>query len=181
MRSSIAGGRRRSIRMRGYDYTTHAAYFITLCTHKRASLFGTILDNVVQLSPVGKLVQNLWIATPETRPGVTLDAFITMPDHFHAIVILPGARRAGIESSAFVRRPRSLGSLVAGYKSACTSVNALLGTTGFKVWQRNYYERVIRDEGSLQQMRRYLAANPLRSILARTSVEMNQGFPALRE
>jgi putative transposase len=163
MRSTIVGGRRRSIRMRKYDYSAHAIYFITLCTHKRASLFGTILHNSVQLSPIGELVQNLWIETPEARPGVVLDAFIIMPDHLHAIVILPGPGRRESESSSFVRRPRSLGSLVAGYKSVCTSrVNALLGTRGFKLWQRNYYERVIRDEKSLYQVRRYIVANPVR-------------------
>lgn len=181
MRSSILGGRRCSIRIRGYDYTTHAAYFITLCTHKRAPLFGTITHNLVQLSPVGKLIQKLWLATPKMRPGVILDAFVTMPDHFHAIVILPESKAHRSGPYVLVRPPRSLGSLVAGYKSNCTSrVSVLLGTKGFKVWQRNYYERVIRDERALQQLRQYIAENPVRWTPARHPLKQPK-LSALRE
>jgi putative transposase len=162
---SIKGGRRHSIRLRDYDYTTHAAYFITLCAHERAPLFGAILNHVVHLSPIGELIQKLWIATPDIRLGVTLDAFVIMPNHFHAIIILPRSGRPRGQASVLARPPRSLGSLVAGYKSACTSqANALLGTTRVKIWQRNYYERVIRDERSLNQTRQYIAANPSRWV-----------------
>jgi REP element-mobilizing transposase RayT len=92
---------------------------------------------------------------------VILDAFVVMPDHLHAIAFLPTAKqqRSGLPCPA--RPPRSLGSLIAGYKSACTSrVNALLGTKGLRMWQRNYHERVIRDARALLCMRRYIAANP---------------------
>jgi REP element-mobilizing transposase RayT len=95
--------------------------------------------------------------------GVILDAFVVMPDHLHAIAFLPTAKqqRSGLPCPA--RPPRSLGSLIAGYKSACTSrVNALLGTKGLRMWQRNYHERVISDARALLCMRRYIAANPAR-------------------
>jgi REP element-mobilizing transposase RayT len=120
-------------------------------------------ESIIQLSPVGQIVQALWVNTSQIRPGILLDAFIVMPDHFHAIVFLPGSAEPRFESSVLARPRRSLGSLIAGYKSACTSrVNTFLGTKGFKVWQRNYHERVIRDARALEQMRRYITANPAR-------------------
>jgi putative transposase len=164
----IRGGRRLSIRLPDHIYSGNAAYLITLCTHKRAHLFGRVVENKVELSPIGQLVQDLWVTTPLVRPGVSLDAFVVMPDHMHAIVLIPEFAQRSRQT--FTRLPRSLGSLVAGFKSACTSqANALLGTRGFKIWQRNYYERVIRDGRSLHQMRRYIAANPARWVERRTT------------
>jgi REP-associated tyrosine transposase len=163
MCSAIAGGRRRSIRLSWHDYAGHAGYLVTLCIHNRTPLLGKVVETRVELSSVGQLIHDLWIITPQIRPGVTLDAFIVMPDHFHAIVFLPSAMRQSSGFSCPARPPRSLGSLIAGYKSACTSrVNALLGTKGLPVWQRNYHERVIRDARALLCMRRYIAANPAR-------------------
>lgn len=147
--------------MREYDYTAPGLYFITLCTHRRAPLFGTIARGIVRLTPVGELVQKLWSETAKVRPGVALDAYIVMPDHLHAILSLPYAERHERQQSVLLRRARSLGSLVAGFKSACTSrIHALLGTKGVKIWQRNYYERVIRDQRSLERIRGYIAMNP---------------------
>jgi putative transposase len=164
MRSAFTGGRRRSIRLSSHDYAGNAGYLITLCTHKRAHLFGNVLDDRVQLSPVGQLVHDLWVETANIRRGVTLDAFIFMPNHMHAIVLLSNVGTR-LSNPGLVRPPRSLGSLIAGYKSACTSkVNDLLGTKGLKVWQRNYHDRVIRDERALYQIRRYIATNPVRWV-----------------
>lgn len=161
--TGIVGGRRCSIRLSDHDYSGPAGYLVTLCTYKRARLFGRISEGTVQLSPLGQIAQALWIDTSQVRPGIVLDAFIIMPDHLHGIVFLPGSAEPRFESSVLARPRRSLGSSIAGYKSACTShINAFLGTKGFKVWQRNYHERVIRDACALEQMRRYIAANPAR-------------------
>jgi REP element-mobilizing transposase RayT len=159
----LHGGRRLSIRLPNHDYSGNAAYLITLCTHRRAHLFGTVVDNTVELSPIGQLVQDLWVRTPVVRPGVSLDAFVVMPDHMHATVLIPefGQRLR----QTFPRPPRSLGSLIAGFKSVCTSqVRALTGTTELRVWQRNYHERWIRDATALDRIRRYIAANPARWV-----------------
>ncbi|MFL5403143.1 MAG: transposase, partial [Gemmatimonadales bacterium] len=79
MPTEVTGGRRRSIRLPQHDYAAEAGYMVTLCTHKRAHLFGEIRHASIRLSPVGQLVQDLWLDTARVRPGVTLDAFVVMP------------------------------------------------------------------------------------------------------
>jgi REP element-mobilizing transposase RayT len=161
MSAPLPGGRRLSIRLSAHDYSASAMYFLTLCAYRRAPLFGRISDGVVALSPAGRIVRDLWIKTSEMRPGVLLDAFVIMPDHMHAIIALPPGAGRKSEVGSLRCAAGSLGALVAGYKASCTSeVRRLAGTTRLRLWQRNYYERVIRDGCALEQMRRYIAANP---------------------
>jgi putative transposase len=158
----LPGGRRLSIRLPTHDYSGGAAYLVTLCTYERAHLFGKVIGRTVQLTAIGRIVYDRWLTTPGVRPGVALDSFVVMPNHMHAIVWMP--RSGGSRSPCVLTRPpRSLGSLVAGYKAACTSrVRVLIGSPEFKVWQRNYHERVIRDSRALYRMRLYISANPVR-------------------
>jgi putative transposase len=159
----LPGGRRISNRLSTHDYSANSAYFLTLCTYRRALVFGEILDGVVALSPAGRIVRDLWVKTSEMRPGVILDAFVIMPDHMHAIVAMSAAKRRACPAGSLWRAPESLGALVAGYKASCTSkVRCLLGTPHLRLWQRNYYERVIRDARALAAIRRYIGANPIR-------------------
>ena len=174
---SPTGGRRRTIRLCNHDYSSGAAYFVTLCTYNRERLFGEVENGFVRLSQIGNVVQDLWTETPRVRPGVVLDAFVIMPDHFHGIVGLPqhpsrtntdGVRRAG----------RSLGTLIGGYKAACTStVSCMLGVSDCRLWQRNYYERIIRDERALDRMRRYIVENPARWWYRSFEVKGARGAP----
>jgi putative transposase len=160
----LPGGRRLSIRLPTHNYSGSAAYLVTLCTYDQAHLFGKVIEGIVQLSPIGRIVYDCWLSTPVVRPGVALDSFVVMPNHMHAIIWMP---RSGRPRSPCVltRPPRSLGSLVAGYKAACTSrVRALIGSREIKVWQRNYHERVIRDPRALYRIRLYISANPLRWV-----------------
>lgn len=174
MRDLLPGGRRRSIRLSTHDYAANATYFLTLCTHRRAALFGSIVNGVVRLSTVGTIVRDLWIQTAEMRPGVVLDAFVIMPNHMHAIVAIPEAERQASPAALLRRAPESLGSLVAGFKASCTSdVRRLLGTPQGRLWQRNYYERVIRNGRSLDRIRRYIAANPARWQCSHVGVIMD--------
>ena len=161
---------RRSLRLPSYDYAQAGAYFVTLCTHGRASLFGDVADGEMRLHEFGAIVQEEWLRTAMIRPGVGLDIFQVMPNHFHGIVFfgvdgdvgahgrapLPEARTAPLHRPA-----RSLGSLVAGFKSAVTArINTVRGTRGTPAWQRNYYEHVIRNEGDLDSIRQYIVGNP---------------------
>ena len=174
---------RRSIRLKDYDYAQNGAYFVTLCGHERACLFGEIDDQGnMKLSDLGEIVQEEWTQTAVVRPYVILDEFIVMPNHFHAIsfIMKPddgskqldggnvGARRANcpyrpnavnLGNPSRVHYQQSL----RGFKSAATKrINELRDTPGAPVWQRNYYEHVIRNESSLNDIRAYIQANPMR-------------------
>lgn len=162
---------RQTIRLREYDYRLAGAYFITICTHERAMLFGDIISTEICLNALGHIVLDAWMETALIRPGVLLDEFIVMPNHFHAIVFLPDASESaavGAHSRAPVgqgsilwRAPKSLGSLVAGLKSTATKqINTLRATPGAPIWQRNYYEHIIRDDEALRRIREYIANNP---------------------
>jgi len=144
---------RRSIRLRGYDYSQAGVYFVTLCAHERARLFGSMEGAVVRLNEVGHLVQRLWEQLPEHFSGVELDAFVVMPNHVHGIVVLS-------DLGAMNRAP-TVGEIIRAYKARCThGINRLHGTKGQPIWQRNYYEHIIRNESSLQEIREYIANNP---------------------
>lgn len=160
---------RRSIRLKGYDYTQPGAYFVTLVTYHRAKIFGEVVDGVVRLSPVGQIVHDEWMRSIGIRREIRLfeDEFVVMPNHVHGIVWIvetiraddEGARRA--PRPALYRPPKSLGSFIAGFKSAVSSrAKRELGMTA--IWQRNYYERIIRDEAAFECIWKYIDNNPLK-------------------
>ncbi len=166
---------RRSIRLSGYDYTQSGAYFLTLVTHQRQLLFGEICSTDVQLNALGMIVMEEWNHTPIIRKEIELDEFVIMPNHIHGIIqilesgagirVTPvgalGGGEVGAHGRAPLRLPKSVGSFVAGFKSVVTKrINLVRGTPGFPVWQRNYYEHVIRDEDDLARIRAYIQANP---------------------
>ena len=154
---------RRSVRLPGYNYAQAGAYFVTFVTHQRQCLFGEIVDGEMLVGSHGDTVMEEWLRSAEVRREIELDAFVLMPNHVHGIVIIRdvGAHgRAPLPPTSH-RPPRSLGSFVAGFKSAITKrINLLRETPGRPVWQRNYYERVIRDDAELNRMRQYIADNP---------------------
>ena len=138
-------------------------------------IFGNIEDGEMMLNDVGRIVGNVWNDIPTHFPGVELDAFVVMPNHVHGVIVIDGNDDGEIVSRAGVGArhasplrpcgavPRSLGAIVGSFKSAVTKrVNENCGTPGAPVWQRNYYEHVIRDEGDLERIREYIDNNPLR-------------------
>jgi len=160
---------RRSTRLGGYDYSTEGAYFVTITTYRRTFLFGEILEGLPSLNQYGRYVQECWQEMPVHSADVQCDAFIVMPNHIHGIVIFSGvgtgkvrARHALPLQRDFGRPPaNSLHSVVGSFKSAAARrINILRGTPAAPVWQRNYYERVIRNEGELYAFREYIKANP---------------------
>ncbi len=159
---------RRSIRLQGYDYAQAGAYFVTICTHKRACLFGVITDNGMRPNGYGKTVEACWAALPRHYSYVELDAFVVMPNHVHAIIVLledanDAAVGAGLRPAPtdHVSQRHGLQEIVRAFKSfSARRINALRGTPGVPVWQRNYYERIIRNERELQAIREYIANNP---------------------
>ena len=174
---------RRSIRLRDYDYAQSGAYFVTICTHDRACLFGEIVNDAMALNAMGDIAQRCWEAIPTHFPNVELDAFIVMPNHIHGIVLIiadqpasptppsVGAQQCCAPTSPNANHkinvaPRSLGAIVRSFKSAATKeINRLRSTPAAPVWQRNYYERIIRNERELHAVRDYIERNPQRWAL----------------
>ncbi len=156
--------RRRSIRLPGYDYGQAGAYFVTICTQHRTCLFGDVLDRAMRLNALGHTVQAVWDALPIHYPHVYLDAFVVMPNHVHGIIALLDESAVGADfKSAPTETRHSLPEIVRAFKTfSARRINERSNTVGQPVWQRNYYEHVIRDEPSLSRIRQYIAENPAR-------------------
>ena len=161
---------RRSIRLPGWDYRSSAAYFITICTFNRQSLF----DNPVW----SRIAEDAWQSVPQHN-NATLDNWVLMPDHFHGIIFLGASASSPlaidpielhwVSQEASTPRPLtnapagSLGAVVRSFKAVVTrKINVSRGTPAEKVWQRGYYERIIRDNEELERIRGYIAQNPVR-------------------
>ena len=168
---------RRSIRLKGYDYAQPGWYFVTIVTHNRDCLLGEIVNGKMFLNDIGIIVRNEWIKTEEIRPEIRLDEYIIMPNHIHGIIVivddnrwhatcrgdLPVAPTRPVAPTTIKPgpKPKSIGSIMAGFKSAVTKrVNDYRGTPGQKFWQRNYYEHIIRNENELNRIRNYIINNP---------------------
>ncbi len=168
---------RRSIRLKGYDYSQSGLYFITICTQNREHIFGTIENGKISLNEYGNIVKNEWIRTPKIRKEIELHEYIVMPNHIHGIVEITDGRgdvyyRRGDRPVAptttliapMVKsgpKQNSIGSLIAGYKSSVTKqINILRGKPGVSIWQRNYYEQIIRNKRSYYQISEYIKSNP---------------------
>ena len=169
------GRRRRSTRLPGYDYGQPGAYFITVCTQGRACLFGDVVDGEMRLNRLGEMVQWTWHDLPNHNANIRLDAFVAMPNHVHGIiwivddpVIVVGATvGAGSEPAPTepdpTHRAHGLPEIVRQFKTfSARRINQWRNTPGTAVWQRNYYEHIIRNEASLNRIREYILTNPLR-------------------
>ena len=163
--------KRRSIRLRGYDYASAGAYFITICTHRHQCLFGTIVNGDLRLNDTGQRAQTCWNLIPDHFPHVRLDAFVVMPNHVHGILFTSenGVVRAKNVSPLQPTRTlqgtsKTIGSIVRGLKIGVTKW-ARRNTAIQTVWQRNYWEHIIRSEPELAGLREYIANNPARWIL----------------
>lgn len=165
--------RRNSNRLKDFDYSLPGAYFVTLVTQERKPLFGKVNNEDVILNEIGNLAKAEWIKTTEMRKEVRRDQFILMPNHLHAIIFIdyfgvnqPEYSTGEIRAhgrAPLRRRPRTLGSLVAAYKAATTRmIRGLFKDIELKVWQRNYYDHIIRDQIDLDNIREYITYNPLK-------------------
>lgn len=175
---------RRSIRLKGYDYSQEGAYYVTIVTWRRDFLFGEVVNEEMRLNKVGKIVEWEWLELPKRLPYVELGVHVVMPNHFHGILFIHenvGATRHGqtmslsgaehlqtittdgIDGSPLPHgpKPASLGAIIAQFKSRATK--RIWKTPEFKdtpIWQRNYYEHIIRDENDLQNKTDYIESNP---------------------
>ena len=176
---------RRSIRLKGYDYSQEGAYYVTIVTWHREFLFGEIVNKEMRLNKVGKIVEWEWLELPKRLPYVELGVHVVMPNHFHGILFIHenvGATRQGqtmslsgaeplqtlttdgIDGSPLPcgPKPASLGAIIAQFKSRVTKrIWKFPEFKGTPIWQRNYYEHIIRNENDLQNKTDYIESNPL--------------------
>jgi len=168
---------RRSIRLREYDYTTPGAYFITLVSWQRENIFVEILDGMIELNKFGQIAKQQWEKLPRRFRHIELDEFVIMPNHIHGIIIISADRSRGTadevydndaESSRRAPTERfakpvlgSIPTIVRSYKSSVAyRINIMRDTPGVPVWQRNYYEHIVRDEHEWNLINQYIINNP---------------------
>jgi putative transposase len=162
-------------RLSVYDYSWPGIYSITMCISDREQILSQILDERVLLTIYGEIVQEEWIRSFEIRKELKLDTYIIMPDHMHGIVQIvdDGEDLATLHKRQqmqigpereFVRsRKKSLGSFVAQFKAVTAKrVNILRSTPGKRLWQPDYFDRIIRSEDELFKTREYIINNPIR-------------------
>lgn len=155
--------KRRSIRLKGYDYRQPGAYFVTICTLNRDMLLREIAEDSQGASQLllnrhGRIATECWLWLAEQYPYVELDEWVVMPNHLHGILVLSDGR-----GGSRIAPTKPLGRLIGAFKTVSTKqMNEMRSTPGAPVWQRNYYEHIIRDEADLDRIRRYIAENPFR-------------------
>ena len=154
---------RRSIRLKNHDYASPGGYFVTICTHDREHIFGQIRNREMILNEFGAIATNCWNALPEHFPHIRLDASIVMPNHFHGILWI------NQYPEGHYRTDRKFGDAIAGsistiigsFKSATSrNINKLQRNTGATVWERNYYEHIIRNQEAQIDIQKYILNNP---------------------
>ncbi|MCG2720893.1 MAG: hypothetical protein L6290_02600 [Thermodesulfovibrionales bacterium] len=170
---------RRSIRLKGHDYSQTGAYFVTVCSLNKECMFGEIKHGTAGLNEYGEMVMKCWNEIPGHFINVECDEFVVMPNHIHGVIFINNCR--GEVSSPFssdsdtikftqqggetppLLRKITLGQIVAYFKyQTAKTINQIRNTLGTSIWQRNYYEHIIRDDRELQAIREYIRYNPLK-------------------
>jgi REP element-mobilizing transposase RayT len=169
--------KRCSIRLPGFDYSSGRSYFVTCCVEDRVHLFGSVTSGEMHRNEFGEIAEAEWQRTSEIRSEFIAHAHVIMPNHVHLLFSLdpttridsvgehgmrpPPAVRLDPDRREFRRTPRSVGTIVGGYKSAVTSqLRKLVGDERWKPWQRNFFERIVRDETDFNTILQYIELNP---------------------
>jgi len=162
---------RRSIRLKEYDYSLDGMYFVTICVQDKQCLFGKIVDNEMILNKNGQIVKMIWNELPHHYNHVELGEFVIMPNHIHGIIIISNAlvgagfKPAHDVEAGFKPAPtkanHGLSEIVRALKTfSARKINELHNARGKQLWQRNYYEHIIRNAKSYQYIANYIINNP---------------------
>lgn len=181
---------RRSIRLKGYDYSKEGFYFITICCEDKAKIFGQIIDGKMILNEFGQIANEEWLNTANIRQNCKLHSHIIMPDHIHGIIEILFSENPNNQIGAFKSPSHTIGAFIRGFKIATikrikdfillgSGESEFASVTGelqfaptefaptfiikklnFKIWQRNYYEIIIRNELAYLNIARYIRNNP---------------------
>lgn len=149
-----------SARLPGWDYRWAGVYCVTICTRNRIPWLGTVIDDGVELSDLGRIVAREWQRVPRARPSVSLDEWIIMPDHLHGILVFGHVPDGGPKEPGRLDA-YSLGAVVGHFKSGATKHIWGKGYREF-AWQERYFDQIVRDERALHELRTYIRNNPLR-------------------
>jgi len=142
---------RKDVRLKDRDYAGRGVYFVTICSFERLELFGSVHDGIVCESAVGAIVSQQWLGISESFSTVDLDLHIIMPNHIHGIIVLQPSDEVQI----------TLGNIIRQFKAkSTTAVRRFLSDPEVRLWQRNYYEHVVRSTDDLDRMRVYIKGNP---------------------
>ncbi len=160
---------RKPIRLPHRDYAANGWYFVTICTKHRVCFFGDIVDGFMELSPIGKTAKQFWLEIPQHFQHTDIDVYIIMPNHIHGIVIIDNPNYQPCRDvacnvptpSKISPKPGSLGAIIRSYKSAVTHWCRKNEHDDF-AWQSRFYEHIIRRDGSLENIRKYIVNNPLK-------------------
>jgi REP element-mobilizing transposase RayT len=168
---------RRSIRLKGFEYSQAGAYYVTIVAWRRECLFGEVVNGEMVLSKFGLVAKQQWEKLPKRFPNIELGAFMIMPNHMHGIIVITNGRGTAERFIAKITQtPRrapteeqfqkpvkgSIPTMIRSYKSSVSyRINLMRGSDGVPVWQRNYYEHIIRNDKDLQNKTDYIQANPL--------------------
>lgn len=168
---------RHSLRLKGYDYSKTGLYFITICCQNRAHLFGEILNHQMILNDAGKMIKTEWLSLANYFENIKLHEFVIMPNHFHSILEITGATLVVAPNNTKITQnigqpqglaltPKTVGNMIGAFKSK-TTVEYINGVKNLnwqefdgKIWQRNFYEIIIRNEKSYHRIAKYIIHNP---------------------
>ncbi|HHT9125118.1 MAG TPA: transposase [Candidatus Brocadiia bacterium] len=153
---------RRSIRLKGYDYTQPWAYFVTVCTYQWKCLFGEVVDGKIRLNEYGQIVKECWEWLSHQYSYVKAEEYVVMPNHLHGIILITDDCRGGSRTAptGIIKR-KPLGRLIGAFKTVSSKhINKIHYISGSSIWQRNYYEHIIRNENELNLIREYIINNP---------------------
>jgi len=165
---------RRSIRLKGYDYSQPGTYFVTICAQNRDCIFGDIIDGKSQLNPAGNMIHNWWNRISQKYPNVELDEYMIMPNHVHGIIIVGADPRVcldhkkGEHVDSPLQKHVSLSHMIQWFKTMTTNeyIRNIKQNDWHpfkkRLWQRNYYEHIVRNEIELNRIRKYIVENPLK-------------------
>ncbi len=162
------------LRLKGYDYSQAGVYFVTICVHNKACLLGNIVEGEMILSEHGEIVKECWNDLPNHYDSIELDEYIVMPNHVHGIIMIiqddiaeNSFVGAGLKPAPTIKK-YTLPEMIRGFKTfSSRRTNELRKTPGIHVWQRNYYEHIVRSEKKLHLIRDYIVNNPLKWHLDR--------------
>lgn len=158
---------RRTIRLTGYDYSQVGLYFVTICSQDKICRFGKIVNGGLLLKEAGRIAKQCWLDIPNHFPHISLHEFVIMPNHIHSILEIMESAGANNHSPKFRPPSRTIGSAIRGFKigvskwfnnSSAKNFSPLQSSKS--MWQRNYYEHIIRNSRSYRNISDYIITNP---------------------